>query len=76
MYVGIHFKESSLFSVLYLTEAGGQPVKDTERNGIMWMSSVDRKIQSLPSDGKEKKSLKRLKHLHQEKVVTASLIRE
>ncbi|XP_050934761.1 probable ATP-dependent RNA helicase DDX52 isoform X2 [Lates calcarifer] len=49
-------------------EAGGGPLKDTEGNGITWTSSLDRKIQSLPSDEKEKNSLKRLKHLHQEKV--------
>ncbi|TKS82979.1 putative ATP-dependent RNA helicase DDX52 [Collichthys lucidus] len=36
--------------------------------GITWMSSLDRNIQNLPSDGKERSSLKRLKHLHQEKV--------
>ncbi|XP_051257621.1 probable ATP-dependent RNA helicase DDX52 [Dicentrarchus labrax] len=49
-------------------EAGGGPPKDTQGNGITWTSSLDRKIQNLPSDGKEKSSLKRLKHLHQEKV--------
>ncbi|XP_040908099.1 probable ATP-dependent RNA helicase DDX52 [Toxotes jaculatrix] len=49
-------------------EAGGGPRKDTEGNGITWTSSLDRTIQNLPSDGKEKNSLKRLKHLHQEKV--------
>lgn len=53
-----------------LTEAAGTPLKDTEGVGITWMSSLDRKIQNLPSDGKEKSSLKRLKHLHQEKVLT------
>ncbi|XP_023284189.1 probable ATP-dependent RNA helicase DDX52, partial [Seriola lalandi dorsalis] len=40
----------------------------TEGNGISWTSSLDRKIQNLPSEGKDKNSLKRLKHLHQEKV--------
>ncbi|XP_045896236.1 probable ATP-dependent RNA helicase DDX52 isoform X2 [Micropterus dolomieu] len=49
-------------------EAGGIPLKDVEGNGITWTSSLDRKIQNLPSDGKEKSTLKRLKHLHQEKV--------
>ncbi|XP_070838947.1 probable ATP-dependent RNA helicase DDX52 [Chaetodon trifascialis] len=49
-------------------EAGSAPLKDTEGNGITWTSSLDRKIQNLPSDRKEKSSLKRLKHLHQEKV--------
>ncbi|XP_074467028.1 putative ATP-dependent RNA helicase DDX52 [Sebastes fasciatus] len=42
-------------------EAGGG-------SGITWTSSSDRKIQNLPREGKEKSSLKRLKHLHQEKV--------
>uniref|UniRef100_A0A7N5ZYK7 ATP-dependent RNA helicase n=1 Tax=Anabas testudineus TaxID=64144 RepID=A0A7N5ZYK7_ANATE len=48
-------------------QAGGQE-KDTERNGITWTSTLDRKIQNLQSDGKEKNSLKRLKQLHQEQV--------
>ncbi|KAK2828641.1 hypothetical protein Q5P01_019675 [Channa striata] len=43
-------------------------VKDMESTGITWTSSSDRKIQNLPRDGKEKNSLKRLKHLHQEKM--------
>ncbi|XP_031728546.1 putative ATP-dependent RNA helicase DDX52 [Anarrhichthys ocellatus] len=43
-------------------------VEDAGGRGITWTSSLDRKIQNLPSDGKEKSSLKRLKHLHQEKV--------
>uniref|UniRef100_A0A3B4XA58 RNA helicase n=1 Tax=Seriola lalandi dorsalis TaxID=1841481 RepID=A0A3B4XA58_SERLL len=51
-----------MFAVLCLPEAGG-----TEGNGISWTSSLDRKIQNLPSEGKDKNSLKRLKHLHQEK---------
>ncbi|KAF7665280.1 hypothetical protein LDENG_00141980 [Lucifuga dentata] len=49
-------------------EAGAATLKQMEGNGIMWTSSLDNKIQNLPSDGKEKNSLKRLKHLHQEKV--------
>ncbi|XP_031176275.1 probable ATP-dependent RNA helicase DDX52 isoform X2 [Sander lucioperca] len=49
-------------------EAGGGALKDVEGSGITWTSALDRKIQNLPSDGKEKSSLKRLKHLHQEKV--------
>ncbi|XP_034745309.1 probable ATP-dependent RNA helicase DDX52 [Etheostoma cragini] len=49
-------------------EAGGGALKDMEGSGITWTSALDRKIQILPSDGKEKSSLKRLKHLHQEKV--------
>ncbi|KAK5858494.1 hypothetical protein PBY51_002629 [Eleginops maclovinus] len=47
---------------------GGRALKDTEGSGITWTSSLDRKIQNLPTEGKEKSSLKRLKHLHQEKV--------
>uniref|UniRef100_UPI003AAA21CC probable ATP-dependent RNA helicase DDX52 isoform X1 n=1 Tax=Centroberyx gerrardi TaxID=166262 RepID=UPI003AAA21CC len=49
-------------------EADGGPEEETERSGICWTSSLDRKIQNLPQDGKERTSLKRLKHLHQEKV--------
>uniref|UniRef100_UPI0037E967AA probable ATP-dependent RNA helicase DDX52 n=1 Tax=Semicossyphus pulcher TaxID=241346 RepID=UPI0037E967AA len=49
-------------------EAGSGPQKNTEGNGITWTSSLNRKVQNLPSDGKEKSSLKRMKHLHQEKV--------
>ncbi|XP_034539709.1 probable ATP-dependent RNA helicase DDX52 [Notolabrus celidotus] len=48
-------------------EAGNKQ-KNTEGNGIAWTSSLDGKIQNLPKAGKEKSSLKRLKHLHQEKV--------
>uniref|UniRef100_A0A3Q3XFJ8 Probable ATP-dependent RNA helicase DDX52 n=1 Tax=Mola mola TaxID=94237 RepID=A0A3Q3XFJ8_MOLML len=51
-----------------LTEAGGGLLKEGEGHGITWTSSLDRKIQNLPGDGMEKYSLKRLKHLHQEKV--------
>ncbi|KAM8899548.1 putative ATP-dependent RNA helicase DDX52 isoform 2-T2 [Spinachia spinachia] len=43
-------------------------VEDTWGSGITWTTSLDGKISNLPSDGKEKSSLKRLKHLHQEKV--------
>ncbi|XP_062289105.1 probable ATP-dependent RNA helicase DDX52 [Scomber scombrus] len=50
-------------------EAGGSDLqRSTEGNGITWTSSLDRKIQNLSSEGKEQCSLKRLKHLHQEKV--------
>ncbi|KAM9847243.1 putative ATP-dependent RNA helicase DDX52 [Aulostomus maculatus] len=42
--------------------------RDQQGRGITWTSSLDQKIQNLPSDGKEKSALKRLKHLHQEKV--------
>uniref|UniRef100_A0A8D3DRM5 Probable ATP-dependent RNA helicase DDX52 n=1 Tax=Scophthalmus maximus TaxID=52904 RepID=A0A8D3DRM5_SCOMX len=50
------------------SEAGGSQLKDTDGSGITWTSSLDRKIQNLPGEEKEKNSLKRLKHLHQEKV--------
>nr|XP_040035765.1 probable ATP-dependent RNA helicase DDX52 [Gasterosteus aculeatus aculeatus] len=43
-------------------------VEDTWGSGITWTTSLDGKISNLPSDGKEKSSLKRLKHLHQEKI--------
>eukprot|EP00066_Takifugu_rubripes_P020660 XP_011609926.1 PREDICTED: probable ATP-dependent RNA helicase DDX52 [Takifugu rubripes] len=36
--------------------------------GITWTSLLERKIHSLAPDEKEKHSMKRLKHLHQEKV--------
>ncbi|XP_020508648.2 probable ATP-dependent RNA helicase DDX52 [Labrus bergylta] len=49
-------------------KAGDAPLKNTEGNDITWTSSLDRNTKNLPSDGKEKSSLKRLKHLHQEKV--------
>ncbi|XP_067350939.1 probable ATP-dependent RNA helicase DDX52 isoform X2 [Channa argus] len=49
-------------------EADDQQVNSIERTGIAWTSSSDRKIRNLAKDGKEKNSLKRLKHLHQEKV--------
>ncbi|KAM4726168.1 putative ATP-dependent RNA helicase DDX52 [Anableps anableps] len=47
---------------------GGEALTETQRGSITWTSSLDRKIQSLQKDGTEKSSLKRLKHLHQEKV--------
>ncbi|KAG7515253.1 putative ATP-dependent RNA helicase DDX52 [Solea senegalensis] len=46
----------------------GNQVNDAGGSGITWTSSLDRKIQNLPSDEKEKNSVKRLKHLHQQKV--------
>ncbi|XP_076025095.1 putative ATP-dependent RNA helicase DDX52 [Genypterus blacodes] len=49
-------------------EAGGADLDQTEGGGISWTSSLDSKIQNLPSDSKDRNSLKRLKHLHQEKV--------
>ncbi|XP_041864657.1 probable ATP-dependent RNA helicase DDX52 [Melanotaenia boesemani] len=42
--------------------------KQTQESSLIWTSSSDRQIQNLQSDGKEKIPLKRLKHLHQEKV--------
>uniref|UniRef100_A0A3Q2CFW9 Probable ATP-dependent RNA helicase DDX52 n=1 Tax=Cyprinodon variegatus TaxID=28743 RepID=A0A3Q2CFW9_CYPVA len=45
-----------------------KPLNETQKGGITWTSSLDRKIQNLQKDGEEKSSLKRLKHLHQEKV--------
>ncbi|XP_069002498.1 probable ATP-dependent RNA helicase DDX52 [Embiotoca jacksoni] len=49
-------------------EAGDGRLTETRGSGITWTSSLDGKVQNLQSDGKEKSSLKRLKHLHQEKV--------
>ncbi|KAM4619905.1 putative ATP-dependent RNA helicase DDX52 isoform 2-T2 [Polymixia lowei] len=49
------------------TEGGG-PQEEREGNGIRWTSSLERKIKNLQKDEKERNSLKRLKHLHQEKV--------
>uniref|UniRef100_A0A665UCJ4 Probable ATP-dependent RNA helicase DDX52 n=1 Tax=Echeneis naucrates TaxID=173247 RepID=A0A665UCJ4_ECHNA len=63
-----HVADDCLFAVLCLTEAGDGKLKDTGGNCISWTSSLEGKIQNLPSEGKEKNSLKRLKHLHQEKV--------
>ncbi|XP_054900027.1 probable ATP-dependent RNA helicase DDX52 [Poeciliopsis prolifica] len=48
--------------------ASGEPLTETQRGGITWTSSLERKIQNVQKDGTEKFSLKRLKHLHQEKV--------
>ncbi|XP_029030362.1 probable ATP-dependent RNA helicase DDX52 [Betta splendens] len=50
------------------TEVEGDQTLKSKGNGITWTSSFDRKITNLPNDEKEKNSLKRLKHLHQEKV--------
>ncbi|KAM4546146.1 putative ATP-dependent RNA helicase DDX52 isoform 2-T2 [Odontesthes bonariensis] len=48
---------------------GDGSLNKTQRGGIAWTSSSERKIQSQQGEGKEKSSsLKRLKHLHQEKV--------
>lgn len=45
-----------------------EPNKAASGDGITWTSDLDNRIQNLQSGDKEKKSLKRLKHLHQEKV--------
>uniref|UniRef100_A0A672HU03 ATP-dependent RNA helicase n=1 Tax=Salarias fasciatus TaxID=181472 RepID=A0A672HU03_SALFA len=50
------------------TEAGVGPAKETPGTGITWTSALDQKIQTQQGDDKDKSSLKRLKHLHQEKV--------
>lgn len=47
-------------------------LQDQEGNGISWISTLDQKIPNLPDDGNEKQSLKRLKHLHREKVLIDS----
>ncbi|XP_023139940.2 probable ATP-dependent RNA helicase DDX52 [Amphiprion ocellaris] len=49
-------------------EDDGRLQKEMQGNGITWTSSLDRMIQNLQGDEKDKSSLKRLKHLHQEKV--------
>ncbi|KAM3601409.1 uncharacterized protein V6R79_012282 [Siganus canaliculatus] len=49
-------------------EDGSRLLKDTGGSGITWTSSLDSKIQNLPADTKDNSSLKRLRHLHQEKV--------
>ncbi|KAG7484796.1 hypothetical protein MATL_G00054120 [Megalops atlanticus] len=41
---------------------------DDADEGVQWMSSLDRKAKGPSKDNKDKTSLKRLKHLHQEKV--------
>ncbi|CAN9501360.1 unnamed protein product [Ophioblennius macclurei] len=47
-------------------KTGVGPTKETQ--GITWTSALDQKIQTQQGDDKDKSSLKRLKHLHQEKV--------
>ncbi|XP_017273446.2 probable ATP-dependent RNA helicase DDX52 [Kryptolebias marmoratus] len=49
-------------------EVEGSVRQLNETQGIAWISSLDKKVQHLQSDGNEKSTLKRLKHLHQEKV--------
>ncbi|XP_059207702.1 probable ATP-dependent RNA helicase DDX52 [Centropristis striata] len=61
-------KKKKRKSIQVEEKAVGGPLKASGGSGITWTSSLDTKIQNLPSDGKEKSSLKRLKHLHQEKV--------
>lgn len=56
-----------LNDILCLT-AGGCNSKDINAD-IKWTSEFDRKIHSLAAGEKETRSLKRLKHLHQEKVL-------
>lgn len=65
-----------VYTLLSLAEAGGDVQKNTEGSGITWTSSLERKIKSIPRDKKEKCSLKRLKHLHQEKVRRKTLIHD
>lgn len=65
LFISAVYVGHAAFSV---SEGGGGQLKEGEGNGISWTSSLDREIQNLPDDGKEKYSLKRLKHLHQEKV--------
>uniref|UniRef100_A0A8C6T907 ATP-dependent RNA helicase n=1 Tax=Neogobius melanostomus TaxID=47308 RepID=A0A8C6T907_9GOBI len=45
-----------------------EPNKPSGGEGISWTSDLDKKILNLQNGDKEKNSLKRLKHLHQEKV--------
>lgn len=65
------FTVSLLYAILCLT-AGGCNSKDTNAD-ITWTSLLDRKIHSLAAGKKETHSLKRLKHLHQEKVLRNSI---
>ncbi|XP_055082391.1 probable ATP-dependent RNA helicase DDX52 [Periophthalmus magnuspinnatus] len=53
-------KKKRKMSKVEVTAADGE--------GISWTSDLDKRIPSLQSGDKEKNSLKRLKHLHQEKV--------
>ncbi|XP_007556408.1 putative ATP-dependent RNA helicase DDX52 [Poecilia formosa] len=64
----VRHKSKMTESSLVEEDAGGEPLTETQRGGITWTSSLDRKIQDVQKDGTEKFSLKRLKHLHQEKV--------
>lgn len=61
------FTVSLLCAILCLT-AGGCNSKDSNAD-ITWMSLLDKKIHSLAADEKQTHSLKRLKQLHQEKVL-------
>ncbi|KAK7926148.1 hypothetical protein WMY93_008458 [Mugilogobius chulae] len=49
-------------------EVADEPNKAADGEGISWTSDLNKRIQNQPSGDKEKNSLKRLKHLHQEKV--------
>uniref|UniRef100_A0AAQ5Y6H4 Probable ATP-dependent RNA helicase DDX52 n=1 Tax=Amphiprion ocellaris TaxID=80972 RepID=A0AAQ5Y6H4_AMPOC len=64
----VHSRDSLPFAVFCLTVDDGRLQKEMQGNGITWTSSLDRMIQNLQGDEKDKSSLKRLKHLHQEKV--------
>lgn len=68
----IEATENQCFPVFCLTNPRGRPVQDQEANEISWISTLDQKIPNLPDDGKEIHSLKRLKHLHREKVLIGS----
>ncbi|XP_053703809.1 probable ATP-dependent RNA helicase DDX52 [Synchiropus splendidus] len=49
-------------------EVEGDPKVSREGSSITWTTSSEKKLPNLPAEGKEKSSLRRLKHLHQEKV--------
>lgn len=64
-----HLFTDSLLSAILWSFAGGCGSKNSNAD-ITWTSLLERKIDSLAPDEKQKHSLKRLKHLHQEKVLT------
>ena len=43
---------------------------ESEGEGIRWTSSLDRNTKDLQKEGQEKTSLKRMKQLHKEKVLS------
>ncbi|XP_068187624.1 probable ATP-dependent RNA helicase DDX52 [Antennarius striatus] len=65
---GVRTKKKKTKGVPVGVEGGGRMLKDKDGNGITWTTSLDKTIRNLPSEEKTKFSLKRLKHLHQEKV--------